>query len=552
MTAPSLTRTQERGAVITAFVAASAMILALGTYEFMIIPAQWDLGLSVDQANAANVIPAGAALLVVFASSTLCDRLGYRRLLLLGSACFALGAVMVMLAPGFAFLLAGRALGGIGGVTMGVVGLAVVNAVFTDSARRAKAFAAFAALLPAVSFLFPPLGAVLAETVSWRAIPLLWLALGLVSIALTVRTVPAHLGVTSGGSELITPLVAGLALASLTLAATVASSDLTFALISLVVAVIAFAAFIVLRKVVHLRGLDLRLLRSPGAWLVVFAIMLLAGANLYFFTSLLIQYRFFDPVIFVAILLSAPELCALAGCFVSGWAATRWGAPITSAVWMLLAGFACFFALTVGSDASIYHPVAVLCLVAFPSAAAIGPLTQTLMDLAPKDGSSAPAAMRDALQNLGGSLGGIIAGAIGLTAFVSYTTGALTEAGLTPDMASVVANEIVSGTHVNDLAAKPWMPADVADLIAGSRDVLNYGQSVAYWGAAAAAGAMCLVGGALMLLYTRGVRRRARELRAGKRRARVVQHDHAQGARTDVGDAAGQGGVGGESVARPE
>ena len=523
MSAPTLTRTQERGAVITAFVAASAMILALGTYEFMIIPAQWDLGLSVDQANAANLIPAGAALLVVFASSSLCDRLGYRRLLLLGSSFFAVGAVLVMIAPGFAVLLAGRALGGIGGVTMGVVGLAVVNAIFTDSARRAKAFAAFAALLPAVSFVFPPLGAVLAETASWRAIPLLWLALGLVSIALTLKTVPAGLGILANRSELITPLVAGLALASLTLAATVVSSDVSFALIMLVVSLIAFVAFIVLRKVAHLRGLDLRLLRSPGAWLVVFAIMLLAGANLYFFTSLLIQYRFFDPVIFVAVILSAPELCALAGCFISGWAATRWGAPLTSAVWMLLAGLACFFALTVGADTSIYHPVAVLCLVAFPSAAAVGPLTQTLMDLAPQDGSSAPAAMRDALQNLGGSLGGIVAGAIGLTAFVQYTSGALREAGLPSDMADVVANEIVSGTHVNDLASKPWMPADVADLIAGSRDVLNYGQSVAYWGAAVAAAAMCLVGAGFMFLYVRGQRRRDAARRATKREVRAAE-----------------------------
>ena len=503
----SLTSRQERGAVLTAFVAASAMILALGTYEFMIIPAQWDIGLTVDQANAANLIPAGAALLVVFAASSLCDRLGYRTLLLLGGSSFAIGAVFVALAPGFFFLLAGRALGGIGGVTMGVVGLAMVNAIFTEPARRAKAFAAFAALLPAVSFLFPPLGAVLSEYLGWRTVPLLWVALGIATIALTFATVPSGLGATSGGSELLTPLVAGLALASLTLAATVAGTSVTYAAGLVVVALLAFVTFGLLRRFAHMRGLDLRLLRSPGAWLVVFATMLLFGANLYFFTSLLIQYRYFDPLIFVAVLLSAPEVCALAGCFVSGWAATRWGAPLTAGIWMLLAGLACFVALTVGGDAILYHPVAVLCLVAFPSAAAVGPLTQTLMDLAPPDGSSAPAAMRDALQNLGGSLGGIIAGAVGLTAFVSYTTGALTDAGLPDDMASVVANEIVQGTHVNDLADAPWMPADVADLIAGSRDVLNTGQSVAYWGAAVSAGIMCLIGGFLLLAYFRTTRK---------------------------------------------
>ena len=311
----ALPRSENRGVVLTAFVAASAMILALGTYEFMIIPAQWDIGLTVDQANATNLIPAGAALLVVFASSSLCDRLGYRRLLLMGAVCYSIGAALVALAPGFFVLLAGRALGGIGGVTMGVVGLAMVNAIFTDTASRAKAFAAFAALLPAVSFAFPPLGAILVEFVGWRSVPLLWLGLGVFTLALALVTVPRGLGITSaGGSELITPLVAGLTLASLTLAATVAGTSISIAVLLVAAAFIAFIAFALLRKVAGLRGLDLRLLRSPGAWLVVFATMLLFGANLYFFTSLLIQYRYFDPIIFVAVILSAPELCALAGC----------------------------------------------------------------------------------------------------------------------------------------------------------------------------------------------------------------------------------------------
>lgn len=505
-----LSRSQVRRAVLTAFVAASAMILALGTYEFMIIPAQWDIGLTVDQANAANLIPAGAALLVVFASSSLCDRLGYRRLLLFGAGCYSLGAVLVTLAPEFFFLLAGRALGGIGGVTMGVVGLAMVNAIFTGSTLRAKAFAAFAALLPAVSFAFPPLSATLVEFVSWRAVPVLWLGLGVLTIVLALVAVPPKLGITSSvGSELITPLVAGLALASLTLAAAVAGTNINIAVVLVAASLIAFVAFVLLRKVAHLRGLDLRLLRSPGAWLVIFATMLLFGANLYFFTSLLIQYRYFDPVIFVSVILSAPELCALAGCFVSGWAAARWGAPRTAGVFMLLAGLASFFALTVDGEAVIYHPVAVLCLVAFPSAAAVGPLTQTLMDIAPSDGSSARAAVRDALQNLGGSLGGIVAGLVGLTAFVSYTTGALTDAGLPKDLAELVANEIVEGTHVNDLSSEPWMPPDVADLIAGSRDVLNTGQSVAYWGAAVSAGIMCIIGAALLFIYVQKEKRRS-------------------------------------------
>ena len=87
-----------------------------------------------------------------------------------------------------------------------------------------------------------------------------------------------------------------------------------------------------------MRGLDLRLMRSPGVWAVIWAIALLSGANLYFFTSLLLQYRFDDPITFIAIIMCVPEAAALVGCFVSGWAASRYGAPITAAVCILLAG----------------------------------------------------------------------------------------------------------------------------------------------------------------------------------------------------------------------
>ena len=500
---PSEPVRRQTGAAVTAFISASALILALGTYEFMILPMQRELDLTVDQANATNLIPAAASLLVVFASSGLSDRFGYRRLLLIGSALYAIGALMVALAPGYVLVVSGRALGGLGGATMGVVGLAMVNTIFTDPARRAKAFAAFAALIPAVSFVFPPVGAYLTEHVSWRAVPLLWMALGALAFVLSLVFVPRSFGSVGGGQELVTPVIAGVILAGVALAATIATSDILYAVLLLAVSAVALLAIVLLRKLRNMRGLDLRLMRSPGVWAVIWAIVLLSGANLYFFTSLLLQYRFDDPITFIAIIMCIPEAAALVGCFVSGWAASRYGALITAAVCILLAGLGALLSVTVGATATIYHPVAILTLVAAPSAAAVGPLTQTFMDLAPHDGSSAPAAMRDALQSLGSNLGGIIAGTVGLIAFARYTTGALVDAGLDPSRANEVAYGILDGTHVNELAKEPWMPAHVADLIAGSRLILHTGQSVAYWAACLAASAMCFIAAVLMFRFAR-------------------------------------------------
>lgn len=354
-----------------------------------------------------------------------------------------------------------------------------------------------------MSFVFPPIAALVAENWGWRLNPIIWLGLGLLTVLLTLVSIPSGYGSTGGAHELVTPVVAGVFLAGIALAATVATSSILFGGILLLVACIAFVLLRRLRRHERYQGLDLRLLHSPGAWLVVTSIILVSGSSLYFFTSLFMQYRFNDPVMVMALLLSLPELAALAGCFVSGWAATRWGAPRTAAVAILIAGLATVASLTVGPVAPLLQPVFVLCLVAGPAAAAIGPLTQTLMDLAPPDGSSAPAAMRDALQSLGSNLGGIIAGAVGLVAFGRYATGALVDAGLDPSRADEVAYGILDGVHVNDIAAQPDIPPNVADLIAGSRLVLHTGQSVAYWGASLTAGIMLIVAAWLMFRFVR-------------------------------------------------
>jgi predicted MFS family arabinose efflux permease len=345
--------------------------------------------------------------------------------------------------------------------------------------------------------------AFVAENWGWRLDPILWLGLGILTAALTLVAIPTRYGTTDGAHELLTPAVAGIFLAGVALAATVATSSILFGAVLLVVAAAAFALLRILRRQERYQGLDLRLLRSPGAWLVVISIILLSGSSLYFFTSLFMQYRFNDPVMVMALLLSLPELAALVGCFISGWAATRWGAPRTAAVAILIAGLATVGALTVGPVTPLVQPVLVLCLVAGPSAAAIGPLTQSLMDLAPPDGSSAPAAMRDALQSLGSNLGGIVSGAVGLIAFGRYATGALIDAGLDPARADKVAYDILDGVHVNEIARQPDIPAHVADLIAGSRLLLHTGQSVAYWGACLTAGLMLIVAAALMFRFAR-------------------------------------------------
>ncbi|MHB9758654.1 MFS transporter [Streptomyces sp. BYX5S] len=78
-----------------------------------------------------------AGLLLTMGS--LGDRIGRRKLLLIGAAAFGAASVLAAYAPSAEALIAGRALLGIGGATLMPSTLGIVRTLFTDDAQRAKA-----------------------------------------------------------------------------------------------------------------------------------------------------------------------------------------------------------------------------------------------------------------------------------------------------------------------------------------------------------------------------------------------------------------------------
>ncbi len=498
-----------RWLVATAFLASTTMMLALASFEFMLVPLQEDLGLTVDQANATNLIPTAAALLVIFAAATLSDRLGYRRLLVLGAVVYCSGALLVAVSTTFFLLLGGRALGGIGGSTMGIVGLAAVNSHFTDEHQRARAFAAFAALLPTVSFLAPPLAAAITDYATWRLVPVLWLVVGAATLAMSWRQLDRRAGIVARGSELGTPLLGGILLAACALGITLLTSNLPLAAALLVAAAGLLVVVVIVMRRAADPGLDLRLLRSRGAWWIVGATLATYGANLYFFTSLFMQYRYADPPVLLAVILCAPEVAALLGCFVSGWTADRWGAPRAALAALLVAAAACGGTLAVGPDSGTWVPVIALTTIAFPMAAAMGPLTLSLMNLGPDDGSSGAASIRDATQNLGGTIGGALVGTVAFLSFQWHMAGSLITAGTSPVVAAELAARMRGGESVSRLARETVLTPDACALLIGDAHGLRSALSVAYRSAGVTAGLLTCVAALLLMGYLLSQRRAA-------------------------------------------
>jgi EmrB/QacA subfamily drug resistance transporter len=128
------------------------------------------------------------AALILLAGS-LGDRLGRRRVFIVGVAWFTVSSAMCAAAPTSGLLVAARTLQGIGGALLTPGSLAIIESTFTRS-DRARAIGAWSALTGIASAVGPLVGGYLVQAVSWRAIFLLNIPLGAVVALFAVRHVP--------------------------------------------------------------------------------------------------------------------------------------------------------------------------------------------------------------------------------------------------------------------------------------------------------------------------------------------------------------------------
>ena len=128
-----------------------------------------------------------ASLLMLGGSTA--DRLGRARVFKFGLALFTLASLACSLAPSVEWLIAFRVLQGAAGAMLNPVAMSIIRTTFDDPRERAQAIGIWGAVAGISIALGPVLGGVLVE-LSWRAVFLVNIPIGLAAIALTARYVP--------------------------------------------------------------------------------------------------------------------------------------------------------------------------------------------------------------------------------------------------------------------------------------------------------------------------------------------------------------------------
>jgi EmrB/QacA subfamily drug resistance transporter len=122
-------------------------------------------------------------------SGSMGDRLGRARVFKVGLVVFTTASLACSLAPSTGWLIAARVLQGIGGSMLNPVAMSIIRNVFEDPRERAQAIGVWGAVVGISMALGPVIGGLLVP-ISWRAVFLVNIPIGIAAILLTTRFVP--------------------------------------------------------------------------------------------------------------------------------------------------------------------------------------------------------------------------------------------------------------------------------------------------------------------------------------------------------------------------
>src|SRR3954451_188001 len=130
---------------------------------------------------------------LLMTAAALGDRYGRRRLLAVGLAVFVAASAACALAPGTGWLIAARAVQGVGAAFVMPLSLALLSAAFPPE-RRPWAMGIFSAITGIAVLGGPLVGGAIAQGIAWEWIFWLNVPIGVAVVAATLRRMPEGFG----------------------------------------------------------------------------------------------------------------------------------------------------------------------------------------------------------------------------------------------------------------------------------------------------------------------------------------------------------------------
>ena len=386
------------------------------------------------------------------------DRIGRRRLLLIGAAAFGAASLLAAFSPSAPMLIVARALLGVAGATLAPSTLSLLHGMFADERQRTFAVGVWIASFSAGAAIGPLVGGALLEHFWWGSVFLVAVPVMVLLLVLGPRLLPEQRSRATMRLDLLSASLSLLGLLGLIYALKeIARSGFdTAAIGGLVVGLAAGAVFVRRQQLVSDPLVDVGLFRSAafssaiGA--MVAAVFVVDGTFLF-----LSQYL--QLISGKTPLIAAVWLLPATGGLVVGSMLAPLITPRVGPVHLLVGGLvAAAIGVALLTRIDLHHGL--LALVAGSLVMGVGSgfvgtvATDVVVGAAPGDRSGAASAISETGAELGGALGIAVLGSVGLAVYRTRLDGTLPST-LTPAQQQAATSTLADATHTSAQLTQP-------------------------------------------------------------------------------------------------
>ena len=401
-----------------------------------------------------------AGLLITM--GTLGDRIGRRKLLLLGAAGFALASLLAGFSTSADMLIASRAVMGIAGATIAPSTLSLIFTMFRDTKQRSTAIGFWIARYSAGGAIGPVLGGVLLEFFWWGSVFLIGVPVMGLLLILGPRSLPEYRDPNARRLDMRSAALSLLAILGVVYGLKQIAQDGISALPVLAILGGIFLGVLFVRRQLRIESpiIDVTLfrIRALSASLGTYLLGIFVVVGYFLFIGQYLQLVLgLSPLI--AALWSLPSAIGfIVGSVTAPRYIHRFRPSVIMGAGLAIAavGAVLLFGVTTSGDGSLFLIVAASLVMSVALSPVITLATELIVGSAPPEQAGAATGISETSGELGGALGIAILGSIGTAVYRSEVADSL-PAGISAEVADAARDTLGAA-----IAIAQTLPAEVA------------------------------------------------------------------------------------------